>query len=256
MAGRKPTQRIDELEDEIKHRDRRIEELRREIDELRDLVRRMEEQVDDADNVIERWKETFDMVQTKDGHWSWAPFWDERNATIDRLNDLVRRWNKAVPIINGRAQPVGRPLAASEAQVAQVRKLRKAGKSLRWIAEETSLTLSTVRTIVGKTDGSDRTTRKHRDRIEPDRQQAARRKRQRRDGDALPRRAQRVVEEGRARTLTREGAMATASASFDIVRAVRVGGKPRHVFVLGLGSQKDVETAGARRTSGSTPSSA
>jgi hypothetical protein len=39
MAGRKPTQRIDELEDEIKHRDRRIEELRCEIDELRDLVR-------------------------------------------------------------------------------------------------------------------------------------------------------------------------------------------------------------------------
>jgi predicted nucleic acid-binding Zn-ribbon protein len=45
MAGRKPTQRIDELEDEIKHRDRRIEELRCEVDELRDLVRRMEEDV-------------------------------------------------------------------------------------------------------------------------------------------------------------------------------------------------------------------
>lgn len=32
-----------------------------------------------------------------------------------------------------------------------------------------------------------------------------------------------------------------ASMSFDLVRAVRVDGKPRHKFVLGLGSQKDVE---------------
>jgi hypothetical protein len=34
---------------------------------------------------------------------------------------------------------------------------------------------------------------------------------------------------------------ATASASYDIVKAVRVGGKPRHRFVLGLGSLKNVE---------------
>jgi hypothetical protein len=32
---------------------------------------------------------------------------------------------------------------------------------------------------------------------------------------------------------------ARASASFDLVRAMRVGGKPRHQFVLGLGSLKD-----------------
>jgi hypothetical protein len=30
------------------------------------------------------------------------------------------------------------------------------------------------------------------------------------------------------------------------VRAVRVDGKPRHVFALGLGSLKDVETSGRR----------
>src|SRR6266508_2633597 len=39
---------------------------------------------------------------------------------------------------------------------------------------------------------------------------------------------------------------ATASASYDIVRAVRIDGKPRHVFVLGLGSLRDVETSGRR----------
>ena len=35
---------------------------------------------------------------------------------------------------------------------------------------------------------------------------------------------------------------ARKSASFDLVRAVRVNGKPRHLFVLGLGSQKDNAT--------------
>jgi len=35
------------------------------------------------------------------------------------------------------------------------------------------------------------------------------------------------------------GLLATASASFDLVRAVRANGKPRHKFVFGLGSVKD-----------------
>ena len=39
----------------------------------------------------------------------------------------------------------------------------------------------------------------------------------------------------------RNGTLATKSTSFDLVRAVRVNGKPRHQFVLGLGSQKDFE---------------
>jgi transposase len=95
-------------------------------------------------------------------------------------------------------QSVGRPLAASEAQCAQVSKLRKAGTSLRGIAEETGLGLNTVRTIVGKANGTDRTTKGWRERIEPDRAQATRWKRQRRTGNALPRRAQGVVEQVRA----------------------------------------------------------
>jgi hypothetical protein len=40
------------------------------------------------------------------------------------------------------------------------------------------------------------------------------------------------------------GELATASLSFDLVKAVRINGKPRHVFVLGLGSQKNFERAG------------
>jgi hypothetical protein len=40
------------------------------------------------------------------------------------------------------------------------------------------------------------------------------------------------------------GELATVSMSLDLVRAVRVNGKPRHKFVLGLGSQKNWERVG------------
>jgi hypothetical protein len=37
------------------------------------------------------------------------------------------------------------------------------------------------------------------------------------------------------------GGLAMSSASFDVVMAVRVDGKPRHKFVLSFGSQKDTD---------------
>jgi hypothetical protein len=40
---------------------------------------------------------------------------------------------------------------------------------------------------------------------------------------------------------TRTGTLQSHSSSFDLVKAVRVNGKPRHQFVLGLGSQKNVD---------------
>jgi DNA invertase Pin-like site-specific DNA recombinase len=51
----------------------------------------------------------------------------------------------------------GRPIAASDAQQIAVRKMRKAGASLRKIARDTSLGLQTVRTILGQPAGKDRT---------------------------------------------------------------------------------------------------
>ena len=72
------------------------------------------------------------MQMTDSGKWTWAPFKQHYFDLIDEYNDLVRRWNKLVPLVH--PQNVGRPLAASEAQCAQVLKLRKAGKSLRGIA--------------------------------------------------------------------------------------------------------------------------
>jgi hypothetical protein len=38
------------------------------------------------------------------------------------------------------------------------------------------------------------------------------------------------------------GVLQVASVSFDLVKAMRIGGKPRHKFVLGLGSQKNGDT--------------
>jgi hypothetical protein len=188
-----------ELRDELKTRDRRIEELRQEIDELRDLVHRMREHAEDYNSTMERWTETFEMVQTESGGWTWGPFWDKHNELVDDYNDLVRRWNKYLPLIHGRTQPVGRPLAASEAQVAEVLRRHKAGRSLRGIADDTSLGLNTVRTIVSKKNGTDRTTKKHRDRVERiELDRAQRWKRQKRTGDALPRQVQRLIEEGQA----------------------------------------------------------
>jgi hypothetical protein len=191
---------VGELEDEIKARDRRIEELRKEIDENRELIRRLEEHAEDYSNSIDSWCEAFGMTMTEDGSWTWEPFWDEYNELINDYNDLVRRWNKYLPLINREPRNVGRPLAASKAQVAQVRKLRRDGRSLRGIGDDTSLGLDTVRTIVGKMQVRNRTTQKHRnrlERIEIDRARIARWKRQRRTGDMLPKRAQAVVEAGR-----------------------------------------------------------
>jgi hypothetical protein len=71
-----------------------------------------------------------------------------------------------------------------------VLKLHKAGGSLRGIAEDTSLGLATVRTIVSQKNGTDRTTVKHLERIDPDRAAAARWRARKRTRDALPKRTE------------------------------------------------------------------
>jgi hypothetical protein len=143
---------IDWFRDELRHRDQRIVELKQEIDELRDLNRRLGEHAEDYDATLESWQEAFGMMLNENGQWTWEPFWKENWELVDKYNDLVKRWNRNVADFN--VQDVGRPLAASEAQVAAVTKLHKAGKSLRAIVDETSLSLRTVRTIVGRKQGA------------------------------------------------------------------------------------------------------
>jgi hypothetical protein len=78
-----------------------------------------------------------------------------------RYNKLVGSFNRNIATV----QPVGRPIAASEAQQMQVLKLRKRGLSLNAIIEETSLSMRTIRTIVDKDHGTDRTTNHRRKRL-------------------------------------------------------------------------------------------
>jgi hypothetical protein len=163
--------RICDLEAELRQRDERVAELKAELEEERDLTARLAEQVRDVGDMIETWIQAFDMVQNENGIWVWSTSFVEGDAWFEKYQVLVRKWNKFFGDYNAMVRPrnVGRPLAASEAQRAQVAKLRKAGRSLREIVEETSLGLATVRTIVGQGAGRDRTTIKHLQRIDPDR---------------------------------------------------------------------------------------
>ena len=209
--------RIAELEDAVKIRDRRIEELRSEVDEQRELIRALEESTDDYTNSIESWCEAFGMEMTEDGAWTWKPFITEMiakeielnalkrdyNALVAQHNDLVNTWN--IKHMGGRN--VGRPLEASDAQCETVLKLRERGASLNDIAAETSLGVRTIRTILDKKNGADRTSRKyqamwcrgifkhHAERLAPEpdaRRKAHKRKQRIRSINALPQRAQRV----------------------------------------------------------------
>jgi chromosome segregation ATPase len=208
MAEDEKDKRIGELEDELKRKKERIGELRDEVDDLRDRLGRMREHLEESQRITESWCETFDM-QLTDGGWTWEPFWDEQNQLVDdynallaRFNALVRDWNTHIAYAKPRRRNVGRPLAASEAQVRAVLRLRHGlsgelvdgqvkSLSLREIAEETGLGLNTVRTIIAQARRTDRTTRKHLARVDPeaiDRQRRARWKRRRRSGNELPKR--------------------------------------------------------------------
>lgn len=181
--------------------DRRIAELRDEIDEGRALQKRLEEQVEEFNQLIEQWCEGFDMVVADDGGWTCAPWIDAKLKQSEDYRALVAKWNCFVSDYNttvaDRHRNVGRPLAASEAQCDQVRKLRKVGRSLRDIADETSLGLRTVCTIVAKGNGTDRTTVKYLQRIDPDRAAVLRERSQARAIKALPRAINATLKAGR-----------------------------------------------------------
>jgi hypothetical protein len=154
-------QRIADLERELKFKDRRIEELKLELDEQRELVREMEEHVKEDAEYLEDFIQTFGLVLNDNGEWTNGEANAEHNALVEKHNDLRGRYNKLVGRFNrniASVNPVGRPLAASEEQQAQIVRHHKAGKSSRWIAEELNLSRRTVTTVTGKLDGTDRTT--------------------------------------------------------------------------------------------------
>ena len=198
---KRPTKQptVGELQDELKRRDERIAELRDEVDEDRLLLTRMREQIEDCNQMIERWCEAFGLELT-DGKWTNKPWIEASIKQAEDYRALQRNWNRFIvdynAVVADRHRNVGRPLAASDAQCDQVHKLRKAGKSLRDIADETSLGLRTVCTIVAKGNGIDRTSIKYLQRIDPDRASILREKSQARAIKALPKTINATLEAG------------------------------------------------------------
>jgi Helix-turn-helix domain of resolvase len=155
--------------------------------------------VQDSSDLIDSWIEAFDMHLNPDGVWEWRASFAEGHEWFGKYAALAKQWNQIVPEYNAVVAPrrrnVGRPLAASAAQRQTVLKLRKAGQSLRAIAEETSLGLNTVRTIVDQRDQRDRTAIKHMERIRRDMGEERTWLSRKRTRDGLPRRINALQQE-------------------------------------------------------------
>jgi hypothetical protein len=117
---------------EIEKRDRCINELTDELERERKLVRDMRQHVERTIEGTQRWADT--LYLSEESSREPDALKDYENLRTE-FNELVRLWNRYIEMAGPR--PMGRPLQASDAQIAEVRKLRKAGASLRKIATET-----------------------------------------------------------------------------------------------------------------------
>src|SRR5262245_47349533 len=108
MARKRKTpspDRIAELEDELKQRDRRIADLKHDLDKERDLVHRMDEHLRDYSDMIDAWKQAFEMEQNEEGAWIWKHSFVEGDEWFEKYNALLTEWNKFVPEYNAVVRP-------------------------------------------------------------------------------------------------------------------------------------------------------
>ena len=66
-----PDDRIAELEDALKEKERRLQELKADLDKANDLIERHREHVQDSSDLIDSWIEAFDMHLNAEGVWEW-----------------------------------------------------------------------------------------------------------------------------------------------------------------------------------------
>jgi hypothetical protein len=197
-----PEKRIAELADALKAAERKLAEMKTERDEATALVDRADEVADDTNAVIESWKFAFEMELRDDGLWTSpvSKVHDRYLESIELYNKLIKDWNRFVPKYNAAIlqRPVGRLLDASEAQQKQVLKSRSRGISFRGIADDMNLSLRTVRTIIERGQGRDRTTLKRLEKVEPMNAAVIAARARKRTRDTLPKRIKAVQDEANA----------------------------------------------------------
>jgi hypothetical protein len=142
---------IKSLKADLAERDQRIKELREELTAERELIGRFREHVREFMEWRERLVEGWEITETEDGQLVSERGWDKAREIGEQFIKLMRAYN----VYAGPRQPIGRPIAASEAQEKEVIRLRKKGISLREIAERTNLGLKTVRTIIAHAERTD-----------------------------------------------------------------------------------------------------
>jgi hypothetical protein len=196
------------LEEQLRHANDKIIELRSELTDAQNLNDQMLEYLEDRKNQTENWIDVCNMQMDDSGVWRFDPnqteLWNKYDELLDDYSKLVRQWNKSCGRFNAVVAPqdIGRPLAASAAQQAEILKRHKQGMSLRAIAGAMSQSLRTVRTVVEKHNGTDRTSKRKKElrRLEFDRQRAiafrakmARRKQLEKDITALDKQCDRLI---------------------------------------------------------------
>jgi hypothetical protein len=199
MATEQELEQLQQRKDELQQRDRRIAELKNEIDELRERNQALRQNTQEWAEQFESWKEAFQMVQNDSGVWEWNADYTNGEEWKDKYVEILRDWNKRVGEYNSLVRVMfaestlrdrGRPIAATAEQRAIVFESHAEGRSLRECADDAKVGLQTVRTLLGKIDGTDRTSRrltKYRKK-EMDRLRLASWKARKRTRDALPKR--------------------------------------------------------------------
>lgn len=150
----------DDQTDDVEQLRANLRDLRRrltEAEELGSTIGEVHQRLEDAAETREQWIEEFKMELTEQNTWRFNPDsfagWDAYEELRQRYEALIKEWNEFVPqyndaVVSRSVRQVGRPLAASESQVARVLALRGQGRSYGWIAEATGLGLKTIRSIV------------------------------------------------------------------------------------------------------------
>src|SRR5260370_16729024 len=95
-----PEDRIAELEDALKEKERRLQELKADLDKANNLVERMREHVLDSSDLIDSWIEAFGMELDESGTWTYANWVSVGEMWHDEYVAVVQKWNRFVPEYN------------------------------------------------------------------------------------------------------------------------------------------------------------